>query len=616
MEKFEDAPATWAVKDDGNVISIKDNFDKGYRNIHIIANVIDYNVLKSVINLISEQQVRKVVVNRTKIIFTPNEISYLEKLNDFLKTTKFRDKKTITLEILENSSSYSLYEIKEGFNRLSKEAEIIRNGYVIEPNGGKREFSPLEKLFAIHSIVENNYYSKNEDVLPDATRNLYSVLQRDRAGIVCLGYAKWFKALADMVDPNHKEFKVGIVASFFPKKRKEDYDYEKILGNNLFRNIYSEEEQSFHATNIVFVKDDYYEISGIYHNDPTFDSIRPLREEISFLHFMWPFHGYVKTEKKFIPMHVFHNKLSQAKNLGSLMFIKQPELKISFAYEKYLKYPKKKVYIKQKERVYKLLSSQIDKAKNNNINLGKDYYIKRNNNDEVYLNHSYTSWKQAIEDYVEKHNKEFKDNRILLEYVSRKGKLPDISNFSEDEIKDINFTISLYPFREAKKMIDEKYKIKNNDFTSKSLKILIEKNNERRLIMANKSLEKFVSKYKLPNIEDLYKEDADEILRVFLNYYYLIVEPKLLSYLKEEDMEQYRSYIDNILKTRGRFSLGQLNEKIQEKDKSEFKKIIENDDTEEIMYNSMVKIKENVGKYFKQQNEETLKEADVNIELF
>ena len=86
--------------------------------------------------------------------------------------------------------------------------------------------------------------------------------------------------------------------------------------------------------------------------------------------------------------------------------------------------------------------------------------------------------------------------------------------------------------------------------------------------------------------------------------------------MKEEDMEQYRSYIDNILKTRGRFSLGQLNEKIQEKDKSEFKKIIENDDTEEIMYNSMVKIKENVGKYFKQQNEETLKEADVNIELF
>ena len=613
MKDFDNAPVSYAVGNNGEIIRLNDDEVTSFDNIHVTASMINKNVILTIMNLINEYDVKKIVVNRQKLTYSKSELNHLDRLKSFIEKINNNYNKNMSIEFLEESSTYSLEEIKEVNERLQSQADVINRGYVVNFDGKTRPFSPLEKLFAIHNIVANNYYIKNENVSSDATRNLYSVLQKDRKGIVCVGYAKWFKTLADLVDPQHHNFKVDVVASFFPKKRKENLKYEKISNSNFYKNIYSKQERNFHASNMVVLKDEVYKIEGVFHNDSTFDSIRRNDDKISFLHFMWPFHGYVKSVDRFIPLTIFKPDLEQARNLRSLALVKTEDLKISPAYLEYLKYPKKKIFIKTEEKVYRLLSYQIRSSKTQNLEIGKEFSIKKDK--DVFIEHDYSSWEYAVQKYIFENSSKFSDNICILDYAKNGGFLPNIDSLTYKDVKDLIHIILMNDLNESSYLINENFSIDQNNVFGNAKK-LITLLNFIKVEIAVKTINYLKKINVLPNIQDLYKDDVDEILD-YLTKENPSVSLKLLTdFFKTNDLEKYQENIDNIIIKNSKITIKQLEDIETKKDKKMFKKLIERDNTEEIMYDTMMLIKKNVYNYFKTLSTREQKSSNIDIELF
>lgn len=114
------------------------------------------------------------------------------------------------------------------------------------------DFSPLEKIMYAYDIVRNKVYvAEDEKESTMVSRDLSSVLLGDK--IVCLGYARVFNTLLE---------KVGINAKTTILKKKGTRDG--------------------HARSEIFVKDDKYQVEGLFYFDPTWDS-KKNSTDISYL---------------------------------------------------------------------------------------------------------------------------------------------------------------------------------------------------------------------------------------------------------------------------------------------------------------------------------------------
>ncbi len=611
MQDFNKLPVNYIVKNEGKIVDItgQKNYIKS-KVIHIVASKIDDKVIESIKKIVENKDVRQIVVNRTKLLFSPLELRRLKILENYLNSSETLNGK-LKLEFLEQSTVYNFNEIKEVNDKLVKEAKIIKNGFVEMADGRKRPFSPLEKLYAIHILVSNNEYKANDMPNGDDTRNLYSILQDDRKGIVCLGYANWFKALAGLVDPKHQDFKVEVVASFSPRERKENYEYEKISDEKVYTNIYSENERHFHATNIVLVDDELYKVKGIYHNDSTFDCINPEYKKSTFLHFMWPFGGYMKANKSFIPLKILHPKLTQARNLSSLVLVDDSKLKISKSYLKYLKNPKKKIYLKQKEKTYRILSSQIDKAKKLHLSMGKEFMLRKDSKEKIFEEHKYNSWESAIKQYIKDNTGIYIDNKNFISYYNHGGVFPDFDSLNDEQISDLKITIMGENYRNAKKEIVTNYKTEGVD-QSKALKDFISYNNKKRELKTIKIINDKDIRQILPEIQELYKIDADEVLRLITFQPDFIQKYILPSYIKNSSLDDFRANIDNII-SNCELRYDDVSRAMAEKERKDFKKLEENENETEIIINSMMRIKDNVYNYLKTISEEKLKESNFDL---
>lgn len=104
--------------------------------------------------------------------------------------------------------------------------------------------SPMETIMYVYDLVRSRVYtSENETDFYFQSRDLSKVLFGDK--IVCLGYANIFKAILQCL---------GI--------------------QNFVVLLHKKGELKGHARNIIYVKDDKYDIDGIYYFDPTWDSKR------------------------------------------------------------------------------------------------------------------------------------------------------------------------------------------------------------------------------------------------------------------------------------------------------------------------------------------------------
>lgn len=106
----------------------------------------------------------------------------------------------------------------------------------------KYNFSPLEKIMYVYDLVRDKVYAEEDkDDNYTASRDLSNALLGDK--IVCVGYAKVFYELLD---------KLNIKSYLYNLKDKNDI--------------------SGHTRNVIYIKDDKYNIDGVYFFDSTWDS--------------------------------------------------------------------------------------------------------------------------------------------------------------------------------------------------------------------------------------------------------------------------------------------------------------------------------------------------------
>lgn len=183
-----------------------------------------------------------------------DELEYLNN-NPILKNKKivtsdvFRitDYEKIT-DLDKKYSDYSnMYVILEGnINYVSiddaKKTINIMNNYINQIKAF--HLSPLEQIMYTYDLVKNRIYTK-EDSLDDAlvSRDLSQILLSDK--IVCVGYTTLFETILSYL---------GI--------------------KSIRLNIQEKETLERHVRNVVYIKDNKYNVDGIYCFDATWDSRR------------------------------------------------------------------------------------------------------------------------------------------------------------------------------------------------------------------------------------------------------------------------------------------------------------------------------------------------------
>lgn len=188
----------------------------------------DYEKIKRYIKQFNISKDKKIIITNDNL-HNPCLMSLeINKIHDVFKSSK-----NILLEIDGNTSP-------ESISNCMKSVQII-DDFVSEVKS--LNLSPIEQLMYVYDWVRDRVY-KMEDKTDEkaVSRDLSSALLSGK--IVCLGYSNIFNIVAK---------KLGFNAEVFYLENKMN-------------------EKHGHSRNIVYVKDDKYDIDGVYLFDTTWDS--------------------------------------------------------------------------------------------------------------------------------------------------------------------------------------------------------------------------------------------------------------------------------------------------------------------------------------------------------
>ena len=167
------------------------------------------------------------------------------------------DKKEVS-ELIQNIPN--LYIKIEQNSELITFEEFIKTKDIIENKVKEIEtfgFSPLEQIMYAYDIAKDHIYKKeNEEENENVSRNLTSVLLGDK--IVCVGYAEVFNTILN---------KLGIKSNI-------------VALDNI-------EKKPGHAINAVYIKDEKYNINGVYYFDPTGDRKQDENSDLHMLQYKY-----------------------------------------------------------------------------------------------------------------------------------------------------------------------------------------------------------------------------------------------------------------------------------------------------------------------------------------
>ena len=188
----------------------------------------DYEKIKKYIERFNIPEDKKIIITNDNLYNPDLMLSEINRIHDFFKADK-----NILLKIDGNDSP-------ETISNCVKSMQII-DDFVCEVKS--LNLSPMEQLMYVYDWVRDRVYKKEDkNELASISRDLSSALLSGK--IVCLGYANIFNIIAK---------KLGFSAKLFNLRDKND-------------------EKHGHSRNIVYVKDDKYDINGVYLFDPTWDS--------------------------------------------------------------------------------------------------------------------------------------------------------------------------------------------------------------------------------------------------------------------------------------------------------------------------------------------------------
>jgi len=235
-------------------------FQDGFIIANTILNSNDFDILNNIQNVIITPDIDTLnylkanpsLLNKKLILGGVYSISH-EDLDEIEKY--FGDYSNILLQIDGNHNLVTISEYKKTVEAIDEIVSKIK----------KYPLSPLEQIMYAYDLVRDRVYhmeEENEDITK--SRDLTSVLFGDK--IVCVGYANIFEKVLN---------NLGIKAIMCS-----------------LRNV--DPTKCGHRRNIVYVKDEKYEVEGIFYFDTTWDRKRN-PTDISFLN-SYRFFGRAKND--------------------------------------------------------------------------------------------------------------------------------------------------------------------------------------------------------------------------------------------------------------------------------------------------------------------------------
>lgn len=184
-------------------------------------------------NNIIKKYIDRNPILRTKKIIIDNDKYEINKINlDKLKLL-YGEYNNIFVFTEGNDEAISIEKFEKTLNIINKYVEKIQS----------YNYSPLEKIMHAYDLVRDRVYKEeSEEELLTVSRDLTSVLLGDK--IVCVGYAHIFEKLL-------KELGINVISYRISNKDSNKYG---------------------HRRNVAYIKDDKYNIEGIYYFDTTWDS--------------------------------------------------------------------------------------------------------------------------------------------------------------------------------------------------------------------------------------------------------------------------------------------------------------------------------------------------------
>lgn len=269
-------------------ISIKVPLDKSYEEI--ISDPLDFeDSINLSLDIISDNEKQVKILEAIKkdrihylsnaedIVFyySPKEVAEFVRKNSILATKRivFEDKFDLNPKLLNEvitafgDKTDNIYFQIDGndniisFKEYKATIETI-NGIVDKIKS--YNFSPLEKIMYVYDLVRDKVYveaDKDEDKM--ISRNLSSALLGNK--IVCVGYAVIFKTLLEKLSIECREVRL------------------MKPGKNIG-----------HARDVIFVKDDKYNVHGVYYFDPTWDNKKNELDN----NFLYSYRYFAMTKKK------------------------------------------------------------------------------------------------------------------------------------------------------------------------------------------------------------------------------------------------------------------------------------------------------------------------------
>lgn len=200
---------------------------------------------------------------------------------DFIKNNSFlKDKKIVISEALKLNDYEKVEELLEKYKDYKDNLyfPLSNNDYYIKLEDCYKTMqyikgvsdsilelglSPMETIMYTYDYVRNREYkAENQDEDPSKSRDLTSIILGDK--IVCVGFANLFDAIIYNMGIRGKE------VSLISKSSEEIYG---------------------HRRNLVYVKDNKYDIDGVYYFDATFDC----KKEGQVNEFLYRYRFFAKT---------------------------------------------------------------------------------------------------------------------------------------------------------------------------------------------------------------------------------------------------------------------------------------------------------------------------------
>ena len=224
--------------DEKNYLEVKTNPNNNFKDILNIVNnntnIIktknifitgDYYLLANYIKINPQLKKYRLIINKKFNLNTPiEELEHLEKI--------FQGINNIYIKGKHNIDYVPISEYKNAIKAINSIAERIN----------KYDLSPLEQVLYVYDFVRQKEYKEEDINEPNSiSRDMSKVLFNDK--IVCVGYSNLFNAILD---------KLNINSNYYA-----------------YKNI--NKKKPGHATNVVKIDDEKYNIHGLYYFDITKD---------------------------------------------------------------------------------------------------------------------------------------------------------------------------------------------------------------------------------------------------------------------------------------------------------------------------------------------------------